>query len=350
MSATDRGRHVRLARAMAAMADLRYQTALDQVLAAAAAGRLPDLLDPAGMRRALDLLLQQATTADGGSAAAAGSGDHAGGRHTATALLEPRYYRLTEVIARLQPGVTDRVARAQAAGAWPALLRRAGDLFEVNGVDEEDLHWDDTEGDGGMGGHAPGLPDWWLRAKAAGVRPDYALPCHYPPTGTADGHLPIDLALEQREADGDLDAYERELRRIIEVEPHDIDAYAHLGHLWLNSATPGGRIVHARPPTAAQHRRWLLAALTEYQTAILIGELALPDPFTGFLVWGELNNRPFHRAMHGLGLALWRLGRFQAAELTMRNSLWLNPLDHQGIQELLAEVTARRPWQPDEDR
>src|SRR6266849_2793707 len=76
-SAADEDRHVmttnrthraRLARALAAVADIGYQTALARVITAAEAGTLPQRLDEAGMRQALDTLLAATTTAPAGQA------------------------------------------------------------------------------------------------------------------------------------------------------------------------------------------------------------------------------------------------------------------------------------------
>ncbi|MGH3519239.1 MAG: hypothetical protein ACRDQ7_17840 [Haloechinothrix sp.] len=103
-------------------------------------------------------------------------------------------------------------------------------------------------------------------------------------------------------------------------------------------------------PTGRQRQASLRTALGHYQVGVGIAELALPDPFTGVLVWSELDNRPFHRALHGLALALWRLGNFAAAELVLHNMLWLNPLDNQGARALLPAVQARISWEDAEDR
>jgi hypothetical protein len=154
----------------------------------------------------------------------------------------------------------------------------------------------------------------------------------------------IDEALDRRDATGDVDAYEHDLRAIIRAEPRDIDAHAHLGHLYLSLADPGGDLVVTPPPDARQQRAWLRTALGHYQASVGIAELALPDPFTGFLVWAELDNRPFFRALHGMALALWRLGRFDPAEMVLLNMLWLNPMDNQGARMLLDDVRARRRW------
>jgi hypothetical protein len=59
---TNRTHQARLARALAAVADIGYQAALAQVVSVAETGLLPEHLDAAGMRQALDVLLAKAPT------------------------------------------------------------------------------------------------------------------------------------------------------------------------------------------------------------------------------------------------------------------------------------------------
>jgi hypothetical protein len=309
----------RLARALADAAGISYQKALSLVADAAEAGVLPSRLDQAGMRRALEVLQRHATGAGTSSQASA---------------LEPRYYRLAEVVHRgLQQGVPQRVARAAAAGvravrSWgecnPAEI--AGAVMPGNG-----------DSDTGSG--------WWQRVATAGTRPDCVLPDPYPPGRSPDGYLPIDRALDERDATGDIARYRRALEGIVRREPRDIDAWAHLGNYYLDLAAPDITLPGVPPAGESQRRSWLRSALGHYQTAVGVAELALPDPFGGFLTWGHLDNRPFFRALHGMALALWQLGRFDEAEQTLLNMLWLNPMDNQGARELLAGVRARACWE-----
>jgi hypothetical protein len=304
----------RLARALADATGISYQKALSLVADAAEAGVLPSRLDPAGMRRALEVLRRHA----------AGAG---------TSSLEPRYYRLAEVVpGRLQQGVSQRVARAAAAGVPAARSWGERDPAEAGAVMPGD-----SDGDTGSG--------WWQRVAAAGARPDCILPDPYPPGCSPDGYVPVDRALDERDTTGDTVRYHRALEGIVRREPRDIDAWAHLGNHYLDLAAPDRTPPLGVPPAGERQRRsWLRTALGCYQTAVSVAELALPDPFGGFLAWGHLDNRPFLRALHGMALALWQLDRFEEAEQTLLNMLWLNPADNQGARELLAAVRARVSW------
>lgn len=259
---TNRTHRTRLARALAAVAGIGYQAALAQVTRTAEAGLLPEPLDAAGMRQALDVLL-------------AGTGPAAA---STTDAAMPRYYRLAQVCqGRLQPGVSHRVDRASALGVAAVHCRGRYDPVEILGAAMADP--DD-----------PDLPtDWWRRVVAAGSRDDCALPDPYPPGSDPDGYLPLDRALDQRDATGDVDAYERRLRAITRREPGDVDAHAHLGNLYLDMADPTGPVTVTPPPDQRQRQAWLRTALGHYQTGVGVGELALPDPFTGVLVWSTLD-------------------------------------------------------------
>jgi len=76
-----------------------------------------------------------------------------------------------------------------------------------------------------------------------------------------------------------------------------------------------------------------------------IGELSLGERFEGVLPWGRVDNRPFLRCMHGYGLCLWRLGRFDEAERVFGKMLWLNPSDNQGVRFLLEDIRTGKTWE-----
>jgi len=106
-----------------------------------------------------------------------------------------------------------------------------------------------------------------------------------------------------------------------------LDAHSHLGNL----------VFKMRPEDAIRH----------YEVGFRIGELSLEAGFTGVLPWGHIDNRPFLRCMHGFGLCLWRLGRFDEAERLFQRMLWLNPSDNQGVRFLIEKVKEKIAWQDD---
>lgn len=59
----------------------------------------------------------------------------------------------------------------------------------------------------------------------------------------------------------------------------------------------------------------------------------------------DLEGKPALRAMHGVGLALFRLGRTEEAERVFRDLLGHNPDDNQGVGYLLKDIAeGKDPW------
>ncbi|MFE2326693.1 hypothetical protein ACFXD5_22665 [Streptomyces sp. NPDC059385] len=141
---------------------------------------------------------------------------------------------------------------------------------------------------------------------------------------------PVDRALALRDEFGDGGAYRDALAAAVREDPRQIDCWAHLG---IEAFTRADSEMAVLPD-----------ALGYYQTAVAVAELSLPAVFSGVLAWDELDNRPFHRALHGLGLTWWRLGETERAAAVFRNSLWTNPDDNQGIRYLIGQTETGVPW------
>jgi len=178
--------------------------------------------------------------------------------------------------------------------------------------DPQAEYWDDPDGR---------LPDWWTPIMAAGPRISYEFEQVLPGLDDDASFDPILAAVDDAHA-GDAHGARRKLHALLEADPRCLDAYAHLG--WLQPA----------PDQALGH----------YQAGIAIAELSLPDGFDGVLPWWRLDNRPFLRLLHGLCISLWRLARFDEATAAAESLLWLNPADHQGASEIVADLRARQPW------
>lgn len=124
---------------------------------------------------------------------------------------------------------------------------------------------------------------------------------------------------------GELKEASEILMELCRADLRCLDAHSHLGNL----------VFDQRPLDAARH----------YEVGLRIGELSLGNDFTGVLLWGYIDNRPFLRCMHGYGLCLWRLGRFSEAGSIFDRLLWLNPSDNQGVRFNIDEVKAGTPWE-----
>jgi hypothetical protein len=110
---------------------------------------------------------------------------------------------------------------------------------------------------------------------------------------------------------GDFEGAYKMLMELCQADLRCLDAHSHLGNFAFDR----------RPEEAIRH----------YEVGLRIGELSLGDGFEGVLRWGFIDNRPFLRCMHGFGLCLWRLGRFEEAERVFDRILWLNPSDNQAF-------------------
>ncbi len=127
---------------------------------------------------------------------------------------------------------------------------------------------------------------------------------------------------------GDPAAAKQILMDLCQADLRCLDAHAHLGNLVFDS--------------------WTNVAIRHYEVGMCIGELSLGPDFHGLLPWGHIDNRPFLRCMHGFGLCLWRLERFEEAERVFERMLWLNPSDYQGARFLIYDVRARNTWEDHE--
>ncbi|MFH1314753.1 MAG: tetratricopeptide repeat protein, partial [Candidatus Eisenbacteria bacterium] len=155
------------------------------------------------------------------------------------------------------------------------------------------------------------IEEWAKPIIARGPRPMFEM------EQVSPGEDPDDPSSDPITRSNDLkDAGERAeaakiLMELCRADLRGLDAHSHLGNL----------VFDHRPQDAIRH----------YEVGLRIGELSLGDDFDGVLPWGHIDNRPFLRCMHGYGLCLWRLGRFDEAEHIFHRMLWLNPSDNQGV-------------------
>jgi hypothetical protein len=168
------------------------------------------------------------------------------------------------------------------------------------------------------------IEKWAKPIIARGVRPEFEMEQILPGAGVeAPFSDPIGEANDRRDT-GDGDGAYTILMNLCQADLRCLDAHAHLGNMVFDS----------RPKDATRH----------YEAGFRIGELSLGETFDGVLPWGWLDNRPFLRCMHGFGLCLWRLGRFQEAAAIFDRMLWLNPTDNQGVRGVIDQIRARKPW------
>ncbi len=165
-----------------------------------------------------------------------------------------------------------------------------------------------------------------------GSRPVYEMEQILPGVDYAilDGD-PIIEAVEAIECDDWDRAYEL-LRGCLLQDRRCIDAHVHLGLFLFEGSSFRTR-----------------EALRHYQVGVAAGDHALGPRFNGLLPWDRLDNRPFLRAVHGLGLCHWKLEDLAAASRVFRRLLWLDPEDSLGVTRLFDDLERGEPYRDRDD-
>lgn len=141
------------------------------------------------------------------------------------------------------------------------------------------------------------------------------------------GEYLFDQGMEFRWAGRDRLA-EAYYRAALMTDPGHADARVHVGNIRLEEGLLEEALENYRTAEAAALER-------------TIGDPATyEEPF-----WLDLDSRPYMRALHGKGLALWRLGRTAEAAAVFRQQLELNPNDNQGVRFLLPDLEAGLTWE-----
>lgn len=114
---------------------------------------------------------------------------------------------------------------------------------------------------------------------------------------------------------------ERQLRELLPEAPNFIDVYHHLAML-------------------LEQRGQLQEASLLWERAVNIGMQCFIEKFSAAgnrLEWGWIENRPFLRAYHAIGLQHMDSGNTEMALSIFRTIMSLNPGDNQGVRALVVE-------------
>lgn len=164
----------------------------------------------------------------------------------------------------------------------------------------------------------------WAKAIIAhGSRPSFEMEQIIPGDDGDDFEDDITRSADLKEAGAYAEA-ESLLIGLLQQDLRCIDAHVHLGHL--------------------EFERDLKKSVRHYRMAQQIGDLTVGAEFRNVLRWGHINNRPYLRALHGLGLCLWRLNQRTEATALFNRMLWMNPTDNQGVRFLLSDIGAGMDW------
>jgi len=122
---------------------------------------------------------------------------------------------------------------------------------------------------------------------------------------------------------GESEQAEKLLSEMLRQDLRCIDAHAHLGNLYMEGYW--GRPNHER-------------ALRHYLVGVEIAERSLSPDGTDLTPRGLIDNRPYTRALHGLALAAWALGKLAEAEEYFSRLLLRDPDDGSGARFNLKAV------------
>jgi hypothetical protein len=193
-------------------------------------------------------------------------------------------------------------------------------LQEMGMWDPEEEYWGEED---------EPIEEWSKPIIAHGPRPMFEMEQVLPGVDPDDPfNDPITRSNDLKDAGKGAEAV-KILMELCKADLRCLDAHSHLGNFVFE--------------------HWPQKAIRHYEIGLRIGELSLGEDFTGLLPWGLIDNRPFLRCMHGYGLCLWRLGRFDEAERLFEKMLWLNPSDNQGVRFIIDEVKAKTVWEDREN-
>lgn len=113
------------------------------------------------------------------------------------------------------------------------------------------------------------------------------------------------------------------LLNLLEKDFRCIDAYSHLGNIHFPDDDTSTFVNFAMP---------------YYEAGMKIGGYFLGPDFDGQLPWSYLDNRPYLRALHGLGLCYMRKGDDKKALDIFEKILRLNHMDNLGARFLIDEI------------
>lgn len=134
----------------------------------------------------------------------------------------------------------------------------------------------------------------------------------------------IDEAWEKLNG-GQRDAAEQLFTLASEQTPEDPDVWNGLGAVYFEQGD-------------------LQTSLSYYEKARDLALAASGGAWPERLSWTE-GHKPALRALHGVGINLFRMGRTEAAERVLRTLLDLNPADNQGVRFLLDDIEhGSDPW------
>ncbi len=160
-----------------------------------------------------------------------------------------------------------------------------------------------------------------------GKRPAWEMENVLPGLDPDDFDCPIGEGIDLMDS-GDWEGAVKHLKGLLKKDARCLDAYAHLGNWYFEQEDP----------------KDLITALNFYKTGVAIGMKSIGSKATDVFPWGLIDNRPFMRCLHGLGLCFYRQKKTTEALMIFSKMIWLNPSDNQGGRFLIKALIDGVSW------
>ena len=162
----------------------------------------------------------------------------------------------------------------------------------------------------------------------AGKRPTWEMENILPDFDPDDMDCPIGEGVDLYDS-GDANGAIRHMKGLIKKDSRCIDAYAHLGNWCFEDGD----------------LQSLENALNYYKIGAAIGLKSIGKKSNDVFPWGLIDNRPFFRCLHGLGLCFYRMKKPTEALMIFSKMIWMNPSDNQGARFLINALIDGISWE-----
>ncbi len=163
---------------------------------------------------------------------------------------------------------------------------------------------------------------------AVGKRPTWEMENVLPGLDPDDIDCPIGEGIDLMDA-GDWDGAVKHMKGLLKQDARCLDAYAHLGNWYFEQNNAAD----------------LNTAKNYYKTGVAIGLKSIGNKIDDVFPWGLIDNRPFMRCLHGLGLCFYRQNKTTEALMIFSKMIWLNPSDNQGARLLVNALVNGVSWE-----
>jgi hypothetical protein len=157
-----------------------------------------------------------------------------------------------------------------------------------------------------------------------GARESWEMENILPGYGPGDFDCPIGVGIDIFEA-GDWNGGVRHMKGLLKKDDRCLDAYAHLGNWHFEYDD-------------------LNKAKNFYKMGVAIALKSMGKKADGVFPWGFIENRPFLRCLHGLGITYYRQRKVIDALPIFEKMIWLNPRDNQGARFLINSMINGVEW------